>query len=240
MNLNSRQSLVARLRRGRKARQQFVESNLNKGIAFQIRATRDRLGWSQERLAEEVDMNQNAVSRLESSDYGKQTLTTLKRLAGALDVGLIVRFVPFSEMADWVSGTPYLNLGLGPEALAVPNFSSEEADGIFDAPPRPPRRASFSEQGLTASSAPVNLDFLIRTLSPVRLPVIQERTFLRPAPLGIMSSPIHQPVSGSAILETPKGIHLASAQPRREIQIPRFVPSTSNFGVLINDLRKLA
>lgn len=239
MNLNSRQSLVARLRRGRKARQQFVESNLNKGIAFQIRAIRDRLGWSQERLAEEVDMNQNAVSRLESSDYGKQTLTTLKRLAGALDVGLVVRFVPFSEMADWVSGTPYLNLGLRPEALAVPNFSSEEAGGIFDAPPRPHRRASFSEQGLTASSAPVNLDFPTRTLSPVRVPVIQGRTFLRPAPLGIMSS-LHQPVSESAILEVLKGIHLASAQPRREIQIPRFVPSTSNFGVLINDLRKLA
>ncbi len=133
MNLNSRQKLVARLRRGRRARQQFVESHLSKGIAYQIRATRDRLGWSQERLAQEVGMNQNAISRLESSNYGKPTITTLKRMAAALDVGLIVRFVPFSEMIDWMSGTPHVSKGLSTEALAVPDFATEEARGTFEA-----------------------------------------------------------------------------------------------------------
>jgi transcriptional regulator with XRE-family HTH domain len=131
MNLNSKKGLIARLRRGRKVREQFVASHIGKGIAHQLRATRDRLGWSQERLAKEVGMNQNAISRLESSEYGKPTITTLKRLAAAIDVGLVVRFVPFSEMIDWVSGTPRVIEGLATSALAVTNFEHEEKEGAF-------------------------------------------------------------------------------------------------------------
>jgi len=131
MNLNSRAAVVQRLRRGRATRQRFVESNLAKAIAHQLRATRDKLGWSQERLAREVGMNQNAISRLESPEYGKQTLTTLKRLGAAMDVALIVRFVPFSELIYWVSGTPRKVHGLTAAALAIPDFESEEREGVF-------------------------------------------------------------------------------------------------------------
>ena len=76
-------------------------------------------------------MNQNAISRLESHDYGKPTITTLKRLASAMDVGLVVRFVPFSEMVNWVSGTPYVCNGLTNDSLAVPNFCDEESRQVF-------------------------------------------------------------------------------------------------------------
>src|SRR5260370_480187 len=102
MSSDGRKTLSQRLRRGRQAREQFVASHISKGVAFQIRAIRDRLKWSQERLAHEVGMTQNAISRLESPEYGGPTITTLKRLAAAFDVGLIVRFVPFSELIDWV------------------------------------------------------------------------------------------------------------------------------------------
>jgi transcriptional regulator with XRE-family HTH domain len=132
MNLNSRKSLIARLRKGKAAREQFIESNLAKSLAYNLRATRDRLEWSQERLAAEGGMNQNAISRLESPDYGKQTITTLKRLAKAMDVGLVVRFVPFSELIDWVSGTRRIDLGLDTESLAAASFRAEEEAGIFD------------------------------------------------------------------------------------------------------------
>jgi transcriptional regulator with XRE-family HTH domain len=132
MNLNSKKSLIARLRKGKAARAQFIESNLAKSLAYNLRATRDRLEWSQERLASEVGTNQNAISRLESADYGKQTMTTLKRLAKAMDVALIVRFVPFSELIDWVSGTRRIDLGLATESLAVPSFEAEEKAGLFD------------------------------------------------------------------------------------------------------------
>ncbi|MCC6366503.1 MAG: helix-turn-helix transcriptional regulator [Bryobacterales bacterium] len=104
---------------------------MNKTLAHQIRASRDKRGWSQERLASEVGMNQNAISRLESSHYGKPTITTLKRLAAALDVALVVRLVPFSELVDWVSGTPRIVAGLTTEALAVPDFETEDRGGIY-------------------------------------------------------------------------------------------------------------
>jgi len=86
-------------------------------------------------------MNQNAISRLESVDYGKPTITTLKRLAAALDVSLIVRFAPFSEVVDWVSGTPRINEGLTNDSLTVPIFTKEEERGVFAAwgLPIPPR-----------------------------------------------------------------------------------------------------
>lgn len=132
MNLNSKKSLITRLRRGKEVRQQFIESHFAKALASQVRATRDKLGWSQEKLARESNMNQNAISRLESLNYGKPTLTTLKRLAAAMDVGLIVRFVPFSEMVDWVSGTPRTIEGLSTGALAVSCFDREENEGAFE------------------------------------------------------------------------------------------------------------
>ena len=74
-------------------------------------------------------MSQNNISRLESPDYGRHSLTSLKKLAAALDVALAVRFVPFSQYVDWLSGTPFLDEGIRPEALAVPSFEDEEADG---------------------------------------------------------------------------------------------------------------
>ncbi len=86
---------------------------------------RDREKLSQEELAEKVGMNQNAISRLENPFYGKPTLTTLKRLAAAFDVGLVVRFVPFGELVDWVTGTPHINRGLSAESLSVPSFQIE-------------------------------------------------------------------------------------------------------------------
>jgi transcriptional regulator with XRE-family HTH domain len=139
MNLNSRMSLIDRIRRGKQARRQFVESHLGKTLAHQIRATRDKLEWSQERLAAESGMNQNAISRLESPGYGKPTLTTLKRLAAAMDVGLIVRLVPFGELVDWVSGTPRTIEGLTTTALAVSSFDREEREQALGKPAVAPR-----------------------------------------------------------------------------------------------------
>src|SRR2546426_7339355 len=107
-NLTSRDGLLRRLRKGPETRARFVESQLTKGLAFQLRALRDREGWSQVELAERVGMTQNAISRLENPHYGKATLTTLKRLAATYDVGLIVTFVPFTKLVDRVSGTPYI------------------------------------------------------------------------------------------------------------------------------------
>ena len=78
-------------------------------------------------------MKQSAISRLESPDYGNLNIKTLRRIASAFDVGLIVRFVPFSELGDWVSGTPRTNPGLSSNSLAVPSFEEEEGEACVDA-----------------------------------------------------------------------------------------------------------
>ena len=132
MSLLSKKGLLARIRKSKASRKRLVESNLAKGIAYQIKATREKQKRSQADLAHEVGMTQNNFSRLESPDYGKQTLSSLKRIADALDVALVVRFVPFTQYIDWLSGTPFLDDGLRPGALAVPNFEEEANAKSFE------------------------------------------------------------------------------------------------------------
>jgi transcriptional regulator with XRE-family HTH domain len=124
-NLNSRAGLIKRLSVGKKTRERFVSSHVDKGYAYQIREMREQRDLSQTELGAMVGMNQNAIHRLESPDYGKSTITTLKRLAAAFDVALIVRFVPFSQLINWVSGAPYVDYGLSSESLAVPSFNDD-------------------------------------------------------------------------------------------------------------------
>src|ERR1035437_1427998 len=130
-DLNSIERLIERLSKSAADRMRFVDSHINKGIAYQIRALRDRQNLSQEELAELVGMNQNAISRLESPQRGRPTITTLKRLATAFDVGLVVQFVPFSKLAKWYSGTPYVERGLCTDSIAVPDFDEELETGVF-------------------------------------------------------------------------------------------------------------
>ncbi len=77
----------------------YVESHINNGIAFQIRTLRGDL--TQEELGKRAGMKQEAICRLENPNYGSFTLKTLKQIASAFDVGLIVRFVPFSDLVKW-------------------------------------------------------------------------------------------------------------------------------------------
>lgn len=171
MPLSSINALLKRLRRGKAERERFVESHVAKGIANQIRATRDKLGWSQEELAEKLGMTQNAISRLESTEYGRPTITTLKRLASAFDVGLVVRFVPFSEMVYWISGTSHSVQGLSPASLAVPSFT--EDDGFAEA-----EDEAMDSQSSTGT-IPRNLEPLGRSADRVALRVLRnpESTF---------------------------------------------------------------
>src|SRR5258708_25392233 len=130
-NLNSKQSLIRRLRKGRHVRTRFVESHLDKKLAFQIRSLRG--DSSQEEMEKRTGIKQQAISRLENPYYGKATLTTLKKIAAAHDVGLLVEFVPFSQLVNRVSGTPYVERGCDPETMNAPNFEQEAGDGAFDA-----------------------------------------------------------------------------------------------------------
>lgn len=109
-------------------RDAFVEANLRNGIAFQIRAIRKRQGLSQHDLGDRMGTPQNVVSRLEDPGYGKLTLQTLLAVAKALDVGLTVRFVSFSQLADSLAD-------VSDDALAVPGFEEEAAERLVNQTP---------------------------------------------------------------------------------------------------------
>lgn len=163
-NLSSRDALISRLERGPEARAKFVDSSVNKHLAFQLRTMRDEKGWSQQETAERAKMTQNVISRLENPFYGKATLTTLKRIAATHDVALMVTFVPFSQLVDWVSGTPYVEQGLRPESMHIPTFEQETRSGAF--------RLRIAD----------NTSSLLVAQSITRTNVIQSLIFMRAAP----------------------------------------------------------
>jgi transcriptional regulator with XRE-family HTH domain len=107
----------------REYRHQFVEEEINVGIAFQIRALRNRQNLKQGDLAKLLGGKQSLVSSWENPNYGKYTLTTLKDLAKAFDVGLLVRFVPFSTLVDWT-------VNVSNDSTAPPSFDAEGKKGV--------------------------------------------------------------------------------------------------------------
>ena len=86
--------------------------------AAQIRAMREARHWSQEELAEKVGMGQARISLLENPNYENLSLNTLKRVANAFDVALVVRFAPFSKLLETLDSETS-------DTLAVPSFVEE-------------------------------------------------------------------------------------------------------------------
>ena len=120
--LRNRNQLVKNLQ-GKAYRDAFVEAHIRNGIAFQIRALRESKPWKQKELADRIETQQEAISRLENPDYGRYTLETLRKLASVFDVALMVRFTPFSELIDRVNN-------LSPSDIAVADFAHDK--GLID------------------------------------------------------------------------------------------------------------
>jgi transcriptional regulator with XRE-family HTH domain len=117
MTLHSREALV-NLLKDKNFRDSFVTTRVDGGTAFQIRYMREKEGWTQQELARRLGTSQNSVFRLESPNYGRANLTTLKRLASVFDVALVVRFVRFSELVDHVTN-------LSTESVTVDSFDED-------------------------------------------------------------------------------------------------------------------
>jgi transcriptional regulator with XRE-family HTH domain len=105
-------------------RDAFTDVYVDTTIAFQIRALRQQRKWSQRKLGEKLGgkggQAQPLVSRLEAPGRTRYSLSTLKRLASAFDVSLMVRFVPYGQ---W---TRHMET-LAPDTYQVPSFREEVA-----------------------------------------------------------------------------------------------------------------
>ena len=79
-------------------RHAYAAAHVGDYLAMQIHSMRSRSGWTQKRLADESGNTQPQISNWEASCEGVN-LSSLHKLAAAFDVALIVKFVPFSQLA---------------------------------------------------------------------------------------------------------------------------------------------
>jgi transcriptional regulator with XRE-family HTH domain len=124
MNGAFKQDIVDELS-SKEFRRALVAEHLRTGLAYQIRALREKRGWSQAELGRRAGKPQSAISRLEDPDYGRLSLKTLLELAAAFDVALLVQFAAFSELLKRFSD-------LSPDALAVPDFAHDNLQPASD------------------------------------------------------------------------------------------------------------
>lgn len=127
MTMNDRnKKLIDRLK-DKAYRDSFVVSHIYNGIAFQIKAIREQKEWTQKELGDHAgNMQQERISVLENPNNSSVTINTLRKIASAFDVALMVRFVPFSDLVKW-------DANLSAQALQVTSF---DEDTFFKEEPR--------------------------------------------------------------------------------------------------------
>lgn len=94
-------------------------ADVGTGLAFQIKLLREKNGWTQGQLAERIGNRQPTISQWENPNYGDYSLNSLKGLAAAFDLALMVKFVSFGELVEW-------SANLTPDLLAPPSFQEED------------------------------------------------------------------------------------------------------------------
>ncbi|MCU1338743.1 MAG: putative transcriptional regulator, family [Bryobacterales bacterium] len=96
----------------------LVNAQIEIDLPLQIRALRKKLVGTQPDLAQLTGMKQSRISAMEKPGGVHFTLETLKRLAEAFDVALVVRFAPFSELIHWSDS-------FDPDSFQVASYEQE-------------------------------------------------------------------------------------------------------------------
>ncbi len=73
-------------------------------VSMQLHELREKEGLSLQQLADRVGTSRSVISRLESPGYEKHTLSTLRRVAGALGCTMRMEFVPVKNQARKTTG----------------------------------------------------------------------------------------------------------------------------------------
>lgn len=80
----------------------YLDESINSRLAGQIFSLRTSRNMTQAQVSELTGIAQPTLSRLESDCRGITT-TTLKKIAAAYDVALVIKFAPFSEFTREIS-----------------------------------------------------------------------------------------------------------------------------------------
>ncbi len=105
--------------RNKAYRDGYTEAQLSIEVPFQVRALRKARGWTQAQLAERCGIPQARISHIEQPGRDPLSLRTLYRLSAAFDVGLLVQFVPFSELVS-------RGAAFDPKTFRVPSFEEDQ------------------------------------------------------------------------------------------------------------------
>jgi transcriptional regulator with XRE-family HTH domain len=99
--MSERSKLINKLKTSRDSRESYVRAKLRVLLPSQLRALRLRNCMSQPALAAASGMKQSRISAMEQPGKTNFNLETVVRMAATFKVGLVVKFVPFSEMLKW-------------------------------------------------------------------------------------------------------------------------------------------
>lgn len=130
---STRQQLIQRLRE-KSRRDNFINNVLGTTLSAQVFGMRKSRDWSQTELAKRAGTGWRQIALLEDTDDERYSLATLKKVACAFDVALMVKFVSYSELIDW-------HLGFSESDLSVLSFDLD--DGLLRSAQRdelPPQR----------------------------------------------------------------------------------------------------
>lgn len=182
MNLESNIGLIAKLINNPTFRDAYVFEHLKTGIAYQIRAMRDEREWLQSDLGERAKKPRTVITRLEDPNYGQFSLQTLREIAAAFDVALLVKFVPFSRLLEEYDD-------VSPRALIAPSIKdSKEVQRLK-------RWAAAKDK---AQSAEVNKETPARTFKVTESNVIGADKLFLDIPRRNRIRPLLEPVSTNA------------------------------------------
>ena len=113
-----RRQLIQSLGTSKAYRHAFVEEAIRTRITAQIKVLRDKQGWDYKQFASELKKKLAWAYRLEDPNAAPPTIPSLLEVAESFDVGLDVRFAPFSVLVDDA-------ISLKPESFQVASFKDD-------------------------------------------------------------------------------------------------------------------
>lgn len=135
--MSEKTNLLRRLKASFASRASYTRAVVGVNVASQIKAMRLRRNWKQDELALVAGMKQSRISLLERPG-DPVSIKTLVELAAAFRVGLVVKFVPFSEMIKWKNIYRQDSFDAVPieedMAFIEPNEASDTQDKLFPFP----------------------------------------------------------------------------------------------------------
>lgn len=103
--MKDRSKRISELLKSQKSRTAYIKAKLGVLVPAQIRALRLKSENPpmpfQRDLARESDLHQSRISMFETPGAANITIETLAKIAAALRVGVVIKFVPFSDMLRW-------------------------------------------------------------------------------------------------------------------------------------------